>query len=189
MDSENPPPNPESQDEFFSRIRPMLQELAEDLIARDLQSKIDASDLVQQTMLEAYEDLESLKSKDPNHVDSWLRSMLVNNFLDAVRYFRNSLKRDVAREEPLSPSLHNQLTDPPSGSSHRESELKRMHAAMGKLPSAHQQILKWRYFDGFSYRKIAELVSRGEDAVRMMVNRSLDRLNDEISKLHDSSSV
>lgn len=167
----------------------MLQELAEDLIARDLQSKIDASDLVQQTMMEAYEDLETLKSKDPVHIDSWLRSMLVNNFLDAVRYFRNSLKRDVAREEPLTPTLHNKLIDSESGGSRRESELKRMHVAMGKLPSAHQQILRWRYFDGYSYRKISELVSRGEDAVRMMVNRSLDRLNQEISKLQDSSSV
>ncbi|MFN7625916.1 MAG: sigma factor, partial [Pirellula sp.] len=139
MDPENTPPKPESQEEFFSRIRPMLQDLAEDLIARDLQSKIDASDLVQQTMLEAYEDLETLKSKDPIHVDSWLRSMLVNNFLDAVRYFRESLKRDVTREEPLTPILHNKLTDSETGSSRRESELKRMHAAMGKLPSAHQQ--------------------------------------------------
>jgi len=189
MDPENTPLKPESQEEFFRRIRPMLQDLAEDLIARDLQSKIDASDLVQQTMLEAYEDLETLKSKDPVHVDSWLRSMLVNNFLDAVRYFRESLKRDIAREEPLSPSLNNKLADSDSGGSRRESELKRMHAAMGKLPSAHQQILKWRYFEGYSYRKIAELVSRGEDAVRMMVNRSLDRLNQEISKLQDSSSL
>ncbi len=167
----------------------MLQELAEDLIARDLQSKIDASDLVQQTMLEAYEDLETLKSKDAVHVDSWLRAMLVNNFLDAVRYFRESLKRNVAREVPLLPSLNNKLADSDSGGSRRESELKRMHAAMSKLPSAHQQILKWRYFEGYSYRKIAELVSRGEDAVRMMVNRSLDRLNQEISKLQDSSSL
>ena len=97
MDPENTPLKPESQEEFFRRISPMLQDLAEDLIARDLQSKIDASDLVQQTMLEAYEDLETLKSKDPVQVDSWLRSMLVNNFLDAVRYFRESLKRDIAR--------------------------------------------------------------------------------------------
>lgn len=178
----------EPRDAFFERLRPALMRIAQDLMDRELQAKIGTSDLVQETMLEVVRDIDQVRDKNPKNMERWYREVLINNIRDLKRFFRGSRKRTVDVELPLLKDL----ADPRSGRLPevpllREEQMNHMQEAISRLPSPHQQMLKWRYMDRFSYRKIATLVSRKEDAVRMMVNRSLDRLKREMSRLNDST--
>ncbi len=176
--------------EFLQRLRPILIEIARDLVDRDLQAKIGTSDLVQETMLEAMRAYASLRAQDTKQLRRWSRKAMVNSALDVRRLFQRATDSRVKKEKPLS----DDIADPrslDSADQHilREEELLQMQEAIGRLPTPHQQMLQWRYLDRYSYAKIAMLVSRREDAVRMMVNRSLDRLKIEMKRLNDYSSI
>jgi RNA polymerase sigma-70 factor (ECF subfamily) len=175
---------------FLDRIRPVLMSIARDLVDRDLQAKIGASDLVQETMLDVVRDFDRLRSQDPKQVERWYREILINNFRDLTRFFRRTRKRSVSKELPLTEDMPDRRSNlRPDLPMLREEQLLTMQQAIGRLPFPHQQILKWRYLDRLSYRKIATMVSRKEDAVRMMVNRSLDRLKREMTNRNDYSSL
>lgn len=180
----------ESQDAFLDRIRPVLMAIARDLVDRDLQAKIGASDLVQETMLDVVRDLDSIRSQDPKQIERWYREVLFNNFRDLTRFFRRTRKRSINKEIPLTDDIPDKRSNlRPEQPIVRQEQLLTMQQAIGRLPPPHQQMLKWRYLDRLSYRKIASMVSRKEDAVRMMVNRSLDRLKREMTNRNDYSSL
>jgi RNA polymerase sigma-70 factor (ECF subfamily) len=65
-----------------------------------LQSKIDASDIVQQTMLDAFAKRDQFRGSTDGELLAWLRQILKNNLADALRDHGRD-KRDVWREQPL----------------------------------------------------------------------------------------
>jgi RNA polymerase sigma-70 factor (ECF subfamily) len=62
-------------------------------------NKVDASDVVQLTLLEAYENRDQFVGNEDGFV-AWLRKSLANNIRDALRRMRRQ-KRDVNRERSL----------------------------------------------------------------------------------------
>ena len=65
----------------------MLLTLAEAMISPALRSDLEASDLVQQTLMEAHCNAEQLVLMNAAVVFSWLRSALQHNMLDAIYIF------------------------------------------------------------------------------------------------------
>ncbi len=57
-------------------------------IEAKLQSKIDASDIVQQTMLEAHQGLQQFRGESDGEIRGWLRRIMARNLADEVRKFR-----------------------------------------------------------------------------------------------------
>src|SRR5438105_3396849 len=76
------------------------------LIARhempaDLRAKGGASDLVQETFLEAQRDFAQFQGQTAEELQAWLRRLLLNNIANFVRRYRETDKRDARREVPL----------------------------------------------------------------------------------------
>ena len=90
-------PNLESYREYL-RLLAGLQ------LDHRLQSKIDLSGVVQQTMLEAHQALPQYQVQDTDRLAAWLRRTLAHNLADEVRKL-NSQKRDVGRERSLEAAL------------------------------------------------------------------------------------
>src|SRR5947209_2028406 len=81
-------------------FRSYLMLLARMRLDRKLQGKVGASDIVQQTLLEAHQAAEVLRGQDVVTQAAWLRRILARNLANAVRDLGRH-KRDVRRERSL----------------------------------------------------------------------------------------
>src|SRR5262249_13692959 len=88
----------------LERFRDYLRLLARLQLDPRLQSKLDASDLVQQTLLKAHESLDQFRGKTAAEQAAWLRQILARTLANAFRDFGRA-KRDVALERSLEASL------------------------------------------------------------------------------------
>src|SRR5262249_19710193 len=67
-------------------------------------SNFDPPDVVQQTLLEAYQNRDSFKGNSEPEWLAWLRQVLAHNLADALRHFGHA-KRDLGRERSLEEAL------------------------------------------------------------------------------------
>ena len=88
----------------LDHFRSYLLLLARVRLDRNLQGKLGASDIVQQTMIEAHQALDSFRGDNPTAQAAWLRKILARNMANAVRDLTRE-KRDVKRERSLQADL------------------------------------------------------------------------------------
>src|ERR1700694_3486323 len=97
----SPEPDP---DEALERFRHYLLLLARHQLGRQAAGKPEASDVVQQTLLEAHRKREQFRGTTDAERAAWLRQMLAFNLADALRHLGRD-KRDAARERSLEQKL------------------------------------------------------------------------------------
>src|SRR3984957_8282898 len=98
MDNENTP-----RQHALEEFRSYLLLLARMQLDPGPRNRIDPSDIVQQTLLEAHAKAEQFHGDDAA-LAAWLRQALVNNLRDAWRALRRD-KRDLRREQTLQEAV------------------------------------------------------------------------------------
>jgi RNA polymerase sigma-70 factor (ECF subfamily) len=179
---------------LFQRYHHYLLILAQTQLGRHLRSKVDASDLVQQTLLEAHRDFGAFQGGHEGELLAWLRRILAHNLYNEARRYA-AQQRDAAREVSLeqmqtgvdqsSVALGRCLAaDTPSPSAdavQRESAVQ-LADALAKLPADYQQVLILRVFEELPAEEVAQRMGRSAGAVRMLQMRALTALRDEMGK-------
>lgn len=88
----------------LDRYRDYLLLLARVQFDPRLREKLDPSDVVQQTLMDAHQKWDQWRGTTEAEKAAWLRQILANKLLDALRSFRRT-KRDVGRERSLEATL------------------------------------------------------------------------------------
>jgi RNA polymerase sigma-70 factor (ECF subfamily) len=187
-------PNEPEQGFDVSRLapfRPYLQMLARMAWDERLQSKLDPSDLVQQTLLQAQRKLDQFQGATEAELAAWLRRILANELAQARRTFRQE-KRDVGREnsyEELVEQSSMRLAGLPAGedmspSEHAEFNERalRIAAAVESLPEAQREAVILHYFQDLTLPEIAARVQKSTTAVAGLVHRGLKALRSTLNK-------
>jgi hypothetical protein len=78
----------------------------------DHRSERSASDIVQESLLDAVADFSQFEGITGDELRVWLRRIVCNRSVDVTRRYRHADKRDVAREPPLDERLQNELAVP-----------------------------------------------------------------------------
>src|SRR4029077_20125088 len=91
-----------ARDRLFDVCRNYVSIVARAEMASWLKAKVDASDLVQQTLLEAHRGLNDFRGTTEAEWLGWLRRILVHNAADFVRRFHGVEKRCAGREVALA---------------------------------------------------------------------------------------
>src|SRR5262245_49246970 len=89
----------------FAKYVNYLTGLTRMYLNSQLRAKVDASGVVQQTLLEAHRAYASVAGRTERQRLAWLRRILVNNLTDAVRRITGKT-RNVFREQSLPTGLH-----------------------------------------------------------------------------------
>jgi RNA polymerase sigma-70 factor (ECF subfamily) len=184
----------ESMEKLIRASRSFLWTLALREVPSDLRPKVSASDLVQESLLEAHRDFAGFGGSHPQELYAWLRRILLNNLANSRRRYRK-LKRQLKREVPLQTFTDdsgrmNELPHPtPSPSklvisAERE---KRVEEALAKLSSDYQDVIRLRHKEHLSFGEIATQLKRSEVAVRKIWSRAIERLQRELDAANDSS--
>ena len=92
----------EALGQSLEACRRYLLAIADRQIDPDLRAKGGASDLVQETFLEAQRDFEQFQGSSPDELRAWLRQVLLHNLGAFTRRFRTTSKRAVGLEVALS---------------------------------------------------------------------------------------
>jgi RNA polymerase sigma-70 factor (ECF subfamily) len=158
-----------------------------------LRGRTDASDIVQQTLLEAHRDAEQFRGRADAERAGWLRQVLARNLANAVRDHTRD-RRDVNRERSLQASLDESsarleaflAVEQSSPSQHldREEQLRRLAAALAALPDGQREAVELRHLQGWSLAEIATHLDRTPAAVAGLLHRGLAQLR---TLLEDSS--
>jgi len=176
----------------LERFRPYLHLLARLHLNPRLRRKLDASDVVQQTLLDAHAHHAQFRGANEGQWAAWLRQILARNLADALRAFGQA-KRDVARERSLedalqdvSSRLEGWLADgqsSPSARAMRHERALRLADALWELPEAQREALLLRYWHDTPLAEIAEHLDRTPDAVAGLLKRGLNQLRRRLQDL------
>jgi len=170
--------------EFRDPLRQVIGLRLDPTVAR----RVDASDIVQDVLVEANQRLvEYLKKPDmPFHL--WLRHLAQDRIIDTHRRHRLAQRRSVDREQPIarpawadesSASFVAQLVDTertPASEAIRIELQRRLNAAIDQLSDDDREIVLMRHHEGLSNQEVARALDLTEAAASMRYLRALRRL-------------
>lgn len=157
-----------------------------------LQAKVDASDIVQQTLLQAHQALEQFRGRSSDEMAAWLRQILARNLAHAARDLGRE-KRDINRERSLEVSLAESSTclekwlaandTSPSQRAGKNEQVLLLADAVASLPDSQREALILHYWQGFSLAEIGKTLDRSPAAVAGLLSRGLRKLREDLQGL------
>jgi RNA polymerase sigma-70 factor, ECF subfamily len=168
-------------DDFLARHRPALGLLARLQMPAWLRPKLDSSDLVQQTLLEAQRDRGKLEAMSEPERTAYLRRSLSHNVIDAVRKFRPD--RTWVDVEKSSARIESWLAaddSSPSERAAREERLRQLAEALASLPDDQRIAVELKHLHGLSVREIAGEMDRTASAIGGLLRRGVRELRERL---------
>lgn len=172
---------------LFETFRQHLLFLAKQELPPGLRGKLGASDLVQETAFDAQSDFRAFRGSTPEECLAWLRAILRNNLIDAVRRYKTAQKRAArvefsldtpqGRREGENLAMSWGISD---NSAMRREDASILACTIVRLSPDHQEVLRMRHWEGLSFIEIGNRLDRSPDAARKLWYRALDRLQDEL---------
>lgn len=169
----------------LDHFRSYLMLLAHARLDRKVRGKLDPSDVVQQTLLEAHQALESFRGDNAAAQAAWLRQILARNLANAVRDLTRE-KRDVRKERSLAARLDESADrlegwlaaeqSTPSQQAQRQERALLLSQALAGLPPSQREALILRHFQGCSLDDIAAELNITSAAVTGLLHRGLKAL-------------
>ena len=174
----------EALGQALEACRRYLLAIADRQLDPDLQAKGGASDLVQETFLEAQRDFGQFQGSSPDELRAWLRQVLLHNLGAFTRRFRTTSKRAIALEVALqangsSAGVGDGLAESNVSPSALVIELEQglaLRRALERLPVDCRRIVMLRFEDGRSFEEIGLLIDRSPAAARKAWSRAMERL-------------
>lgn len=168
---------------FQTLLTPYYALLLEDAQRRlppQLQAKVGASDIVQDTIHRAWERLPTFAGRSEAEFRSWLLTLLRHHLIDWLRRTRREVALNLgsadARPEDIVPA------DSSTASAVLVEEERRqalLHA-VERLKPDFRTVVLLRYLDCLAFEEIARRMSRSLDAVEHLHRRALAQLRQRI---------
>jgi RNA polymerase sigma-70 factor (ECF subfamily) len=146
-----------------------------------LRGKLDPSDVVQLTLLQAHQKRDQCRGHTEAERVAWLRAILANNLAGAVRQFGRH-RRNVTLEESSS-RIEAWLAaeqSSPSQQAIRQEQLLQLAEALAELPEDQRTAVELHHLQGHSLAQTARHMGRSKESVAGLLFRGIKRLRGRI---------
>jgi RNA polymerase sigma-70 factor, ECF subfamily len=173
----------------LSSVRDYLLLVANESLQPELKAKGNASDLVQETFLQAQRGVQQFRGRTATEWRHWLRSILIRSIAQERRRFAATAKRQVQREVtvsdmmPLEDAGH--VETPSRNLALRELETALIEG-LARIPSHYREVVTWHHRERLSFEEIGRRQGTSAEAARKLWTRALGRLRKELGPAHDS---
>src|SRR5262249_25086544 len=147
-----------------------------------------ASDLVQETFLEAQQDFGRFRGDSEDELLAWLRALLRNRMANFTRHYRQTQRRGVSREVALDADPSREpggglAGDEPTPSANVAADelALAVERILAGFPEDYRRVIMLRYQQQHSFEEIGRLMGRSPDAARMLWWRAVERLEQELN--------
>jgi RNA polymerase sigma-70 factor, ECF subfamily len=175
----------------LEQFRSYLRLLARLHLDPRLQGKLDPSDIVQQTFLQAHQARHTFHGKTEAELAGWLRRILARNLSHAVRDFgrdRRNVERERSLEEVFAASsahlqdwLHAEESSPVQQAEFNEQTL-RLAESLEKLPEPQRSAVLLHYWNQQTVPEIARILEKTPTAVAGLLKRGLHTLRQQMKE-------
>lgn len=182
------PQDDEELNELSRLHRDYLRKVIRARLDDRLSPRVDASDLIQETLIEALRRVRNSTAESPLPMRLWLRQLAIDRIKMAQRKHLRTQKRGILQEVALTDHSSIMLAEQLLGKQgyealpHQSLEQKEVaqavRKAMSQLPDMDREILSLRTFEDLSYKEIETLTDIPAATARKRYGRALLRLHD-----------
>jgi RNA polymerase sigma-70 factor (ECF subfamily) len=171
--------------------RAALHRLAERQLGGRVAVRVNASDLIQQTFLEAHRSFPQFAGRDDRELAAWLQCILDHKAAGAIRDHALLQKRNVRRERSIDDShggaggLKQELDaglSSPSQKAIRHEEEERLTRALTALPDDQREAVRLRHLEGWALADIAGRLGRSPAATAGLIKRGMQALRRQLHR-------
>jgi len=171
--------------------RATLHRLAERQLLGRIAVRVDASDIIQQTFLEAHRSFRQFAGADARELAAWLQRILDHKVAGAIRDHALLQKRNVRRDRSMDDShggmasLKQQLDaglSSPSQKAIRGEEAQRLAQALTVLPDDQREAVRLRHLEGWALADIARHLGRSSAATAGLIKRGMQVLRRQLRR-------
>lgn len=162
-------------------------------MGKELRSKLESMDLVQDAFISALRGLENFTYKNEGDFLRWVSKIAENRLRDNLDKLHAD-KRDIRKEIPLNshrPSVQNSFvaskepvdSTTPSVIVSRREDLDKLERAMDKLKPEYREVITLTKIEGLSYKEVGQRLGKNADAVRMLLSRAMATLSQSFEEV------
>tara|TARA_R110002095_G_scaffold3683_3_gene11066 strand:+ start:1057 stop:1683 length:627 start_codon:yes stop_codon:yes gene_type:complete len=179
--------------EFMEAHRAPLLAFISKNMSDGLKGKVEAADILQEVSLNAVESFRTMDYEQKTPFN-WLCHLAERRIIDNHRKYFQVQKRAAGREVNQRPAVDGagqgfmdllvaSITSPSQAFSRGAKEMKLL-VALESLPAENREAIRLKYVEGIPTKEIAEQLNKSDVAVRVMISRSMVKLQ-EILKNED----
>jgi RNA polymerase sigma-70 factor (ECF subfamily) len=180
-----------ARQQLLEHYREYLRRMVAVRLDRRVAARVDASDVVQETLVEAARRLDDYLRDRPLPFYGWLRALAGERVIDAHRRHVTARRRSVTLEhrDPDLPDasadvlVERLFADNTSPSNHllRQERHERLKAALAALSQRDREVLVMRHLEQLTTAEIAAVLEISEPAVKSRLLRALMRMRDQMT--------
>ncbi|WP_299463322.1 sigma-70 family RNA polymerase sigma factor [uncultured Gimesia sp.] len=184
--------------EFIEAHRAPLLAFINKNMSDGLKGKVEAADILQEVSLNAVESLSQMDFEQKTPFN-WLCHLAERRIIDNHRKYFQVQKRAAGREVSQSPAGNGEkqgfldllvasITSPSQAFSRGAKEMKLL-VALETLPEDHREAIRLKYVEGLPTKEIAALLDKSDVAVRVMISRSMAKLQEMLKNEDEFKSM
>ncbi len=152
-----------------------------------LRSQLESRDILQATLLKAFERLEQFEGGKTANLVGWLARIAENEIRQQAE-FHGRGRRDFARRVALEEAVDLPIEQVHSAISRLviQEEMARLERALERLKESHREVILLRKLEGMSFPEIGQRLGKSADACRMLLARALAALTMVLEETRES---
>ena len=155
-------------------------------MGKELRSKLESVDLVQDVLVSALQDLRGFTYKNEGDFVRWLSRITENklrNYLDRLHADKRDIRREIRLntrgpilEDSFAAAMEPIDNTTPSAILSKREEFDRLARAIDALKPDYRQVIVLAKIEGLAYSEIGTKLGKSPDAVRMLYSRAMAAL-------------